>query len=69
RIFGDGARAQARAPKKRLGEPMGAGGALNAVLAALSLRHGHTSGPALVLSSSLGGTHFAVLLGDLGKER
>ncbi|MFI0480824.1 beta-ketoacyl synthase N-terminal-like domain-containing protein [Actinomadura sp. 9N215] len=50
------------APKRRLGEPMGAGGALNAVLASLSLRRGHTAGPALVLSSSLGGTHIALLI-------
>jgi 3-oxoacyl-[acyl-carrier-protein] synthase II len=61
RVFGHGT--ATFAPKRLLGEPMGAGGALNTVLAALSLRRGHTDGPALVLSSSLGGTHFAVLIG------
>ncbi|MEU4246723.1 beta-ketoacyl-[acyl-carrier-protein] synthase family protein [Amycolatopsis sp. NPDC026612] len=61
RVFGAGVRKFA--PKRLFGEPMGAGGALNAVLASMSLRDGHTTGPALVLSSSLGGTHFAVLLG------
>ena len=60
RVFGD---APARfAPKRLLGEPMGAGGAVSAVLAAMSLQRGHSVGPALVTSSSLGGTHIAVLL-------
>jgi 3-oxoacyl-[acyl-carrier-protein] synthase II len=63
RVFGAGA--LRFAPRRLLGEPMGAGGALNAVLASLSLRRGYTSGPALVTSSSLGGTHFAVLVGEL----
>jgi 3-oxoacyl-[acyl-carrier-protein] synthase II len=61
RVFGT--RPPVFAPKRLLGEPMGAGGALNAVLAATSLRRGHTRGPALVTSSSLGGTHVAVLIG------
>jgi 3-oxoacyl-[acyl-carrier-protein] synthase II len=62
RVFGSGPRMYA--PKRLLGEPMGAGGAVNAVLAAMSLQRGHTKGPALVLSSSLGGTHFAMLIGN-----
>ena len=62
RVFADG---PARfAPKRLLGEPMGAGGAVNAVLASMSLQRGHTAGLALVISSSLGGTHIAVLLAD-----
>ncbi len=61
RVFG--ADIRVFAPKRLLGEPMGAGGAVNAVLASMSLRRGHTSGPALVMSSSLGGTHFAVVIG------
>ena len=62
RVFGDGT---ARfAPKRLLGEPMGAGGAVSTILAATSLRRGHTTGPALVTSSSLGGTHIAVLLAE-----
>jgi 3-oxoacyl-[acyl-carrier-protein] synthase II len=62
RVFGGGARVFE--PRRLLGEPMGAGGALNTVLASMSLRRGHTTGPALILSSSLGGTHFALVLGD-----
>ncbi|HUG83635.1 MAG TPA: beta-ketoacyl synthase N-terminal-like domain-containing protein, partial [Euzebya sp.] len=53
------------APKKTLGEPMGVGGALCSALALLSYdRGGDTAGgPVLMTSSSLGGTHFVVVLG------
>ncbi|MFC5826900.1 beta-ketoacyl synthase N-terminal-like domain-containing protein [Nonomuraea insulae] len=63
RVFGE--HAKVYAPKLLLGEPMGAGGALNAVLAAMSLRRGHSTGPALITSSSLGGTHVAILLKEI----
>ena len=51
------------APKTLLGEPMGAGGALNAALALQGWQSApDTSGPALVNSTSFGGTNFAVVL-------
>jgi 3-oxoacyl-[acyl-carrier-protein] synthase II len=56
RLFGDDARVVT--PKLRLGEPIGAGGSLNTVLALQSWQHGERPGPAVVNSSSLGGTHF-----------
>ncbi len=62
RVFGDGP--LRFAPKRFLGEPMGVGGAVNAILASMSLQRGHTAGLALVTSSSLGGTHIAVLFAD-----
>jgi 3-oxoacyl-(acyl-carrier-protein) synthase len=51
-------------PKLALGEPIGAGGALNAVLALLAPRreNGIRRGPALVTSTSLGGTNVALLI-------
>ncbi|WP_240542967.1 beta-ketoacyl-[acyl-carrier-protein] synthase family protein [Solihabitans fulvus] len=49
-------------PKLRVGEPIGAGGSLLAVLALLSWRVGAIAGPVLVNSSSLGGTHIALAL-------
>jgi 3-oxoacyl-[acyl-carrier-protein] synthase II len=60
RLFGD--RAVAISPKPLMGEPMGAGGALSAVLALKAWQHGAgaPSGPALVNSGSLGGTHFSI---------
>ena len=45
-------------PKLKLGEPMGAGGALNAALA-LKSWEGGDGGPVLVNSLSLGGTNLA----------
>ena len=57
RVFGESV--EVRAPKVRLGEPMGAGGALNAVLALKA----QSAGAVLVNSSSLGGTHFSLVLG------
>jgi 3-oxoacyl-[acyl-carrier-protein] synthase II len=61
RVFGSAP--TTHAPKTLLGEPMGAGGALNAALAL----HGWqaqpgASGPVLVNSCSLGGTNFSVVL-------
>jgi 3-oxoacyl-[acyl-carrier-protein] synthase II len=61
RVFGT--TPETHAPKTLLGEPMGAGGALNAALAL----HGWqaqpgAAGPVLVNSCSLGGTNFAVVL-------
>jgi 3-oxoacyl-[acyl-carrier-protein] synthase II len=61
RIFGEGVPVQR--PKLLLGEPMGAGGALEAVLALKSWEQaGADRKPALVNSGSLGGTHFSVVL-------
>jgi 3-oxoacyl-[acyl-carrier-protein] synthase II len=59
RVFGEGANVQR--PKLKLGEPMGVGGAMNAVLALKSWEQGE-SGPILVNSLSLGGTNFAIVL-------
>ncbi len=51
------------APKTLFGEPMGAGGALNAALALQSWQAQPASaGPTLVNSTSLGGTNFAIVL-------
>jgi 3-oxoacyl-[acyl-carrier-protein] synthase II len=53
-------------PKLLLGEPMGAGAALEAVLALKSwdgaAQGGPAKGPALVNSGSFGGTHFSIVL-------
>jgi 3-oxoacyl-[acyl-carrier-protein] synthase II len=59
RVFGTDANVQA--PKLKLGEPMGAGGALNAALALQSWKEGE-AGPVLVNSLSLGGTNFSFVL-------
>jgi 3-oxoacyl-[acyl-carrier-protein] synthase II len=61
RVFGEGA--DVRAPRVRLGEPIGAGALVNAVLALKAWEAGGGHGPVLVNSSSLGGTHFAIVLG------
>ena len=61
RIFGEGVPVQR--PKLLLGEPMGAGGALGAVLALKSFEQPGADGkPALVNSGSLGGTHFSMVV-------
>jgi 3-oxoacyl-[acyl-carrier-protein] synthase II len=64
RVFGDGAKVIA--PKVQLGEPMGAGGALDTVLALEAWKQGAADvaapGPVLVNSSSMGGTHFSMIL-------
>jgi 3-oxoacyl-[acyl-carrier-protein] synthase II len=59
RVFGSDANVQM--PKLKLGEPMGAGGALNAAMALKSWEGGE-GGPVLVNSLSLGGTNFSVVL-------
>jgi 3-oxoacyl-[acyl-carrier-protein] synthase II len=57
-----GADANVLAPKVKLGEPMGAGGALNAALALRSWQEEGGDVPVLVNSLSLGGTNFSVVL-------
>src|SRR3954451_13351585 len=60
RVVGEGA--AARTPKVNLGEPLGAGGSLNTVLALLAWQHCEDAGPVMVNSSSLGGTHISLVL-------
>lgn len=56
--------ARIHAPKRLLGEPLGAGGLLNALLALKAWQAGdRTPGAALVNSSSMGGTHIAIAMG------
>ncbi|MEU7239973.1 beta-ketoacyl-[acyl-carrier-protein] synthase family protein [Streptomyces sparsogenes] len=61
RVFGAGAAPPRHAPKSVLGEPMGVGGAL---CLALSLWAGDTrsAAPAVVNSSSLGGSHVSLVV-------
>ena len=64
-------RAACIAPKLLLGEPMGAGGALNAALALKGWQHGDTelaAGPVVVNSCSLGGTNFSIVLAPYRSE-
>ncbi|WDM16581.1 3-ketoacyl-ACP synthase [Streptomyces lavenduligriseus] len=61
RVF-DGATTVVRTPKRTLGEPVGAGAQLAAVLAIGSWQRGLSRGPALINSSSLGGTHTSIVL-------
>jgi 3-oxoacyl-[acyl-carrier-protein] synthase II len=65
RLFGAGA-PPLLSPKLLMGEPMGAGGALAAALAFKGWQSGGpgapASGPVLVNSGSLGGTHFSLVL-------
>lgn len=49
------------APKRVVGEPVGAGAQLAAALAITGWRRTGTSGPVLVNSSSLGGTHISLV--------
>ncbi len=58
----DGAEVPVHTPKRVLGEPVGAGAQLSAVLALASWQHGAEAGPVLINSSSLGGTHTSVVL-------
>jgi 3-oxoacyl-[acyl-carrier-protein] synthase II len=51
-----------QAPKAVLGDPVGAGAHLAAALAVEGWSTGGTAGPALINSSSLGGTHVALVL-------
>ncbi|SDU39774.1 beta-ketoacyl-[acyl-carrier-protein] synthase family protein [Jiangella alkaliphila] len=65
RLFGDAAGTEGPAilaPKKLIGEPIGAGGALNLALAVEAWSRGQYRGPVLVNSSSLGGTHVSIVL-------
>jgi len=65
RVFGSG-KPRVLTPKRLLGEPLGAGGALNAALALenwkLADAGSPASGVALINSSSFGGTNFTVVL-------
>jgi 3-oxoacyl-[acyl-carrier-protein] synthase II len=65
RIFGTGDRPVILAPRMFLGEPVGAGAPLSAALAAEGWIRSERPGPALVTSSSLGGTHFSIVLGQV----
>jgi 3-oxoacyl-[acyl-carrier-protein] synthase II len=66
RVFGEDA--NVLTPKRLLGEPMGAGGPLNAVLALKSFEQREDlRGPVLVNSLSLGGTNFSILLAPAGE--
>jgi 3-oxoacyl-[acyl-carrier-protein] synthase II len=59
------------APKRILGEPVGAGAQLSAALALTAWRRGEAHGPVLVNSSTLGGTHTCLVLtplNDSGSE-
>jgi 3-oxoacyl-[acyl-carrier-protein] synthase II len=65
RVFGE--KVPVQRPKLLLGEPMGAGGPLEAVLALKAWENsgaagGPAKGPVLVNSGSFGGTHFSVVL-------
>ncbi|MGW4106551.1 beta-ketoacyl-[acyl-carrier-protein] synthase family protein, partial [Streptomyces sp. NPDC004976] len=61
RLFGEG-RVRIEAPKRVLGEPVGAGAHLSAVLAVGAWRDGAARGPVIVNSASLGGTHTSLVL-------
>jgi 3-oxoacyl-[acyl-carrier-protein] synthase II len=61
RVF-DLARVRFEAPKRVLGEPIGAGAHLSAVLAVGAWREGAAHRPVLINSSSLGGTHTSLVL-------
>jgi 3-oxoacyl-[acyl-carrier-protein] synthase II len=65
RVFGTGDRPVILAPRMILGEPMGAGAPLSAALATEGWTRGERPGAALVISSSLGGTHFSIVLGQV----
>ncbi|WP_233214614.1 beta-ketoacyl-[acyl-carrier-protein] synthase family protein [Mycobacterium sp. 4858] len=61
RVFGTGG-VRFEAPKRILGEPIGAGAQLSAVLAVGTWREGGSRSPVLINSSSLGGTHTSLAL-------
>jgi 3-oxoacyl-[acyl-carrier-protein] synthase II len=63
RFFGEGGGPEILAPRMLVGEPMGVGAPLSAVLAIEGWTRGEYPGPALITSSSLGGTHFSIVLG------
>lgn len=61
RLFGDAVRTIA--PKRKLGEPMGAGASLEVVLALKSWEHeAMPRGPVLVNGTSLGGTNYSLVV-------
>jgi 3-oxoacyl-[acyl-carrier-protein] synthase II len=64
RVFGDDARVLS--PKVQFGEPLGAGGAFNAVLALGGWGKDQQPGPVLVNSMSLGGTNFSLVFAPYG---
>jgi 3-oxoacyl-[acyl-carrier-protein] synthase II len=61
-LFGNGGGPEILAPRMVTGEPIGAGAPVAVALAIEGWRRGHYPGPALVTSSSLGGTHFSIVL-------
>lgn len=74
RLFHDSWKPCIVTPKLRMGEPVGAGGPLNAILALQCWARGsggaHVGpvGPVLVNSSSLGGAHVSVVLAPYGES-
>jgi 3-oxoacyl-[acyl-carrier-protein] synthase II len=68
RVFGDGVKIIT--PKFLFGEPLGAGGSLNAALALHGWRQGDSAhspaGPVVVNSLSLGGTNISIVLAPFG---
>ncbi len=61
RVF-HGTTARVESPKRVLGEPVGAGAQLSAVLTLAAWQHTDAPGPVLINSSSLGGTHSSIVL-------
>lgn len=61
-VFGTRSRTQVLHPKRFIGEPMGAGASVGMALAVEGWCRGERPGPALINSSSLGGTHFSIVL-------
>ena len=62
RIFAGRTSPEILSPKVFIGEPMGAGAPLGMALAMEGWSRGERPGPALVNSSSLGGTHFSIVV-------
>ncbi len=62
RLFGEGGGPEILAPRMLTGEPMGVGAPLSTALAIEGWTRGEYPGPALITSSSLGGTHFSIVL-------
>ncbi|MEU4996462.1 beta-ketoacyl-[acyl-carrier-protein] synthase family protein [Streptomyces sp. NPDC021622] len=58
----EGSGLRVETPKRQLGEPVGAGAHLSAVLALSGWRDAPADGPVLINSSSLGGTHTSLVL-------
>lgn len=62
RIFAGRTGPEILSPKVFIGEPMGAGAVLGMALAIEGWTRGERPGPALINSSSLGGTHFSIVV-------